>query len=250
AAELALSAQISGLMGAQSAELFRATLESASNQTSGTWAAIVGLVTLLATASGVFGEMQLALNTIWKVEPTDTSLSRIVRARAASLGLVAALGFLLLVSLIASAAISALAATLNAYLPFGEAIASVLNTILSFVLTAVLFAAIYKLLPDRSLAWRDVGLGALVTAALFTVGKSAIGWYLGANREASPGSRSWSRPAPAQSLRSCSLGSAARIHDRAAKYCLIANGVLKEATVATPPVRATTYVIARSAGCS
>ncbi|TIX11507.1 MAG: YihY/virulence factor BrkB family protein, partial [Mesorhizobium sp.] len=77
------------------------------------------------------------------------------------------------------------AATLNAYLPFGEAIASVLNTILSFVLTAVLFAAIYKLLPDRSLAWRDVGLGALVTAALFTVGKSAIGWYLGASTIAS-----------------------------------------------------------------
>ncbi|MGC5839696.1 MAG: YihY/virulence factor BrkB family protein [Mesorhizobium sp.] len=185
AAELALSAQISGLMGSQSAELFRATLESASNQTSGTWAALAGLVTLIATASGVFGEMQLALNTIWKVPPTDTSLSRMVRARAASLGLVGALGFLLLVSLIASAAISALAAMLNAYLPFGETIASVLNTVLSFILTAVLFAAIYKVLPDRSLAWRDVGLGALVTAALFTVGKSAIGWYLGASTIAS-----------------------------------------------------------------
>ncbi|MGO4837521.1 YihY/virulence factor BrkB family protein, partial [Rhizobiaceae sp. 2RAB30] len=185
AAEVALSAQISGVMGTQTAELFRAAIENASNRLTGTFAAIVGTVTLLVTASGVFSEMQFALNKIWKIESKESSLSRIVRVRAASLGLVAALGFLLLVSLVASAAISALADVLNAYLPFGEAIASGINTVFSLLLTAVLFAAIYKILPDRSLAWRDVALGAAVTAALFTVGKSLIGWYLGVSATAS-----------------------------------------------------------------
>jgi membrane protein len=185
AAKVALSAQISGLMGTQSAELFKAALEGAADQSAGTFAAIIGIITLLATASGVFGEMQLALNVIWRVEPKEMSLSRIVRARAASLGLVAALGFLLLVSLGASAAISALADVLNAYLPFGELIASTINTVVSFIMTAALFAAIYKLLPDRSLQWSDVVFGGLVTAAFFTVGKSLIGWYLGASTTAS-----------------------------------------------------------------
>jgi membrane protein len=120
AAQVALSAQISGLMGSQSADLLQAALESASGQSAGTWATVIGVVTLFVTASGVFGEIQLSLNTIWKVEPQGTSLSRLVRARAASLGLVAALGFLLLVSLVASAAISALGSMLNAYLPFAR----------------------------------------------------------------------------------------------------------------------------------
>ena len=149
AAQLALSAQISGLMGQESAGLLQTALESASGRSSGTWATVIGVVTLFVTASGVFGEMQLALNTIWKVEPQGSSLSRLVRARAASLGLVAALGFLLLVSLIASAAISALGNIINAHLPFGAIILGVINAVVSFALIAVLFAAIYKVLPDQ-----------------------------------------------------------------------------------------------------
>ncbi|TIR35397.1 MAG: YihY/virulence factor BrkB family protein, partial [Mesorhizobium sp.] len=144
AAQLALSAQLSGLMGPQSAELLQATLENASHKKAGTLASILGLVTLLVTASGVFGEMQVALNEIWKVKPGKTSISSLVRARAASLGLVAALGFLLLVSLVASAAISALGEIINAYLPFGAIILSAINEIVSFALIALLFAAIYK----------------------------------------------------------------------------------------------------------
>ena len=91
AATIAVTAQLSGLMGAESAELMKSAIQGASGEEAGTWATIVGLVTLFITASGVFGEMQLALNTIWKVPPTATSLSGLVRARAASLGLVAAL---------------------------------------------------------------------------------------------------------------------------------------------------------------
>ncbi|TPL07919.1 YihY/virulence factor BrkB family protein [Mesorhizobium sp. B2-4-14] len=179
AAQLALSAQISGVMGAQTADLLRATIETASHKSSGTLATILGLVTLFVTASGVFGEMQLSLNEIWKVEPKGVSLSRLVRARAASLGLVAALGFMLLVSLAASTAVSALGEFINARLPFGALIISAINTVVSFVLIALLFAAIYKVLPDRTLKWRDVAIGSVVTTLLFTVGKSLIGWYIG-----------------------------------------------------------------------
>ena len=185
AAQLALSAQVSGMMGSQSADLLQAAIESASNKSSGTWATIIGFVTLLVTASGVFGEIQLSLNKIWKVEPSGTSMSRLVRARAASLGLVAALGFLLLVSLIASTAISALGDLINAYLPFGEAFLRVISEVISFGLIALMFGAIYKVLPDRNLEWRDVGVGAVVTAALFTLGKSLIGWYIGTSAVAS-----------------------------------------------------------------
>jgi membrane protein len=185
AAQVALSAQISGLMGSESAGLLQTALNGASGKSSGTLAAIIGVVTLLVTASGVFGEMQQSLNKIWKVEPKGSSLSRIVRARAASLGLVAALGFMLLVSLVASAAISTFGNFITAQLPFGTIVLSVINTLVSFVLIAAMFAAIYKVLPDRTLEWRDVAFGAIITAALFTVGKSLIGWYLGTSAVAS-----------------------------------------------------------------
>ena len=185
AAQVALSAQISGMMGTQSADLLKTALQSASQKPSGTLATLIGLVALLVTASGVFGEMQLSLNKIWKVVPKSVSLSRLVRARAASLGLVAALGFLLLISLVASAAIAALADVINAHLPFGSIILGLINALVSFSLIALLFAAIYKVLPDRALQWRDVIFGAIITAALFTVGKSLIGWYLGSSTIAS-----------------------------------------------------------------
>ena len=86
---------------------------------------------------------------------------------------------MLLVSLVASAAISALGNIINAQLPFGTIVLGMINAIVSFVLISVMFAAIYKVLPDRTLEWRDVGIGAVMTAALFTLGKSLIGWYIG-----------------------------------------------------------------------
>jgi membrane protein len=181
AAQTAISMQLAGLMGQQSADLLRTAIQSAAVKSTGIVASVVGLVTLIATASGVFGQMQAALNAIWKTEPKGGTMSRLVRARIASVGLVAALGFLLMVSLAVSAGISALGDFINAYLPFGQIILSVANTVVSLLLISVLFGAIYKILPDRKMEWRDVMVGAVITAALFTIGKSLIGWYLGSS---------------------------------------------------------------------
>jgi membrane protein len=178
AARGAIASQLTGLMGTAGADLVQTALQSASGKSSGILAAVVGATTLLITASGVFGEMQSALNAIWKAHPEGTTVSRLVRARAASLGLVAALGFLLLVSLVISAILSGLSSYINAVLPFGALILQVLNFVLSFALISVLFAAIYKVLPDARLSWADVLVGAVVTALLFNVGKFLIGLYL------------------------------------------------------------------------
>jgi membrane protein len=185
AAQHAITAQLSGFMGQQTAEVLQTAVASAAGKTSGILATIIGIATLIATASGVFGEMQSALNTIWKVKPKGTTLSRLIRARAASLSLVAALGFLLIVSLVVSAGLTAFGDYLNSILPFGALVLSVLNVAVSLVLVSLLFAAIYKVLPDRHLEWRDVIFGAVVTAVLFTVGKSLIGWYIGSSAIAS-----------------------------------------------------------------
>jgi len=183
-AQNAISGQFSALMGKQAADLLESVIASASAESSGVLATIVGMVTLIATASGVFGEMQAALNTIWKTRSRGTILSRLVRARIASLGLVGALGFLLIVSLAVSAGLTAFANHLDT-LPVGALFLSVLNFAISLLLFAVLFGAIYKVLPDRTLQWKDVVVGALMTSVLFNLGKTVIGWYLGSSAVAS-----------------------------------------------------------------
>ena len=185
AAQAAISGQLTGLMGQQTAEVLQSALVSAAGKSSGIIATIIGVATLIATASGVFGEMQSALNSIWRVKAQSTTVSRLIRARAASLGLVATLGFLLIVSLAVSAALTAFSNYLDTVVPIGGLILPVLNFVVSFVLLAFLFAAIYKVLPDRNLEWRDVITGAVVTSVLFTVGKSLIGWYIGSSAVAS-----------------------------------------------------------------
>jgi membrane protein len=185
AAQGALTAQIGSLMGQQTADVLQSAIASASGKSSGILATIVGVVTVMVTASGVFGEMQSALNAIWKAKPHGGTVSRLLRARAASLGLVGALGFLLLVSLAVSAALTAFGNYLNGVLPFGKIIIEALNVLVSLVLISILFAAIYKVLPDRPIEWREVIVGAVVTAVLFTIGKSLIGWYIGSSAVAS-----------------------------------------------------------------
>ena len=185
AAQNAISGQLTGLMGQQTADVLQAAIASAAGKSSSMLASMVGIATLVLTASGVFGEMQSTLNAIWKTEPRATTVSRLIQARAVSLGLVAALGFLLIVSLAVSAGLTAFGNYLDSIMPIGRFILPALNFVVSFALLAVLFAAIYKILPDRPLEWRDVIFGAVVTAILFTIGKSLIGLYLGSSAIAS-----------------------------------------------------------------
>lgn len=137
AAENAVKGQLSALMGEQTADVVQNAVANASSKSSGILATLIGIATLIATASGVFGELQSALNAIWKVQPSGTTLSRLVRARAASLGLVAALG---MVSLVVSAALTAFGNYLNSLFPFGALVLSILNVAVSLLLISLLFA--------------------------------------------------------------------------------------------------------------
>jgi membrane protein len=185
AAQGAIVEQLSGMMGAQSAEMVQSMIQSAGNRGAGIIATIIGIVALLITASGVFGEMQAALNVIWKAAPKEGTVSRLVRARLASLGLVVTLGFLLMVSLVVSAALKALGTWVNGVMPSFHVILQALGFLISLLIIAVLFGAVYKVLPDKKLTWRDVAVGAISTAILFTIGKFLISLYIGSSAVAS-----------------------------------------------------------------
>jgi membrane protein len=174
AARGALLDEIGSLMGRQGGEAVQTMIASANNQNRNGWAGAIGLITLLVTASGVFSELQAALNAIWRTKPRMGTLSRLVRARLASLGLVMTLGFLLLVSLVVSTALSAIGPWLEGIFPGAQLLIRVVSFIVSLGLIALLFAVIYKVLPDTSLAWRDVIAGAIATAILFDIGRFLI----------------------------------------------------------------------------
>jgi membrane protein len=178
----ALQSQLVGLVGREGAAAIQSVVGDGGLEAqtgNGGPAALFSLILLLVTASAVFAELQAALNAIWKAEPRGLSVSYLLRARLLSIGLVAATGFLLLVSLLAAAALSAIGEWAGNSLPLAGQLLRLANFGVSFLLTALLFAAIYKVLPDRRLRWRDVAMGALCTALLFTIGKTLIGWYIG-----------------------------------------------------------------------
>lgn len=180
----ALTAQLTGMIGDQGAREVRAMVDAAIGEARGGWAAAVGVFTLILTASGVFGALQTALNAVWKTETPDAStvtetVSRLVKGKAAAMGLVAATGFIMIASLAVSAAISSLGTLLAQTLPGGVALVFTLNLAITVSILTLLFAAIYKILPDRKLAWNDVLTGAVATAVLFTMGKAAIALYIG-----------------------------------------------------------------------
>ncbi len=179
AARGALMDRLQAVMGQQSAAFLQSAIGSASNRGSGLVATIIGVVSLIITASGVFGEMQTALNTIWQAKPQGATMTRLVKSRLTSLGLVVALGFLLLVSLVVGAAIAAIGQTLDRLVPFSQFLLHFLNSLISLVMLGLIIAAVYKVLPDCHLRWRDVMVGSLVTALLITIGKLAIGIYIG-----------------------------------------------------------------------
>ena len=180
AARGAIFAQFRSLIGPDGADLLERMIVSASAQRATTLATVIGIGTLILTASGVFTELEDALDEIWGVRYEGGTLSSLVRARLLSLGLVAGLGFLLLVSLVIDAALSGFNDVVNRNWPFGASLLVALNFLITLFLVAVLFAAIYKLLPAKPLAWPYVIFGAGVTALLFQVGKLLIGLYLGA----------------------------------------------------------------------
>ena len=185
AARGALVDQLSGLMGGKSAEALQAMIESASDPKTGMTASLIGILAALITLTGAFGEVQSALNAIWKAKSRRSTLSRLMRARLASLGLVVTSGFLLTVSLVVSAALAALSNYLKAVFPAGEFALQVADIVISGTLLTGMFAAIYKVLPDTPIAWRDVAIGALVTTGLFEGGKYVIALYIGKSNVAS-----------------------------------------------------------------
>jgi membrane protein len=179
AAQGAIVSQLSGLMGRKTAEALQTMIESASRPREGLWATLIGLVVIVIAASGVFGEVQAALNAVWKAKPRTSTVSRLVRARIASLGLVIAFGFVLMVSLAVSAALQALSTWLAGVFPAREVALQVLDFVISIGLMWGMFAAMYKVLPDTPVAWRDVAIGALATTGLFQGGKYLIALYIG-----------------------------------------------------------------------
>lgn len=179
AAQGAIVAQLSGLMGRETAEALQAMIRSASDRMSGTWASVIGVVAILLATTGVFGEVQSSLNAVWKAQSRRPTLSRLVRARLASLGLVIAFGFVLMVSLAVSAALGALLTFLHGLFPALEAGLAVADFMLSIVLISALFAAMYKVLPDTPIAWHDVLVGAVCATLLFAGGKYLIALYIG-----------------------------------------------------------------------
>lgn len=172
----AILGQLTLLIGADGGQAIAQILESANKPTSGVIAAITGVVMLLIGATGVVGELQSALNTIWKVErKKGGGIKRILRTRIVSFAMILGVGFLLMVSLVISAAISTVGAFWQSE---AEVLVEVLHVILSTAIITILFAMMFRFLPDVRLKWRNIWLGAIVTSILFTIGKTLTGIYL------------------------------------------------------------------------
>ena len=184
AAQTQTMAQVEDLLGAEGGEFVEGMIESASQPETGLTATLLGAVTLLFGALGVFGELQNSLNTIWEVKPKPAKdwvdgIKRFVIKRLLSFTMVLGIGFLLLASLVVSAAVSALGEYIGNRWSMADLWLGVINFIVSFLVITLLFAMIFKFLPEIKIAWRDVWLGAAVTSALFSLGKFLIGLYLG-----------------------------------------------------------------------
>lgn len=179
AAQGAVVRQLAGLMGTKTAEALQEMIRSAEASLNGLWATAIGLVSIALAISGVFGEVQSSLNKVWDAPSKRGSLSRLLRARVVSLGLVVALGFVLMVSLATGALLAAMTEYARATLPGLTTVLSILDIVLSAGLTTALFAAMYKVLPDAPVAWHEVLMGAVITTALFEGGKYLIALYIG-----------------------------------------------------------------------
>ena len=170
--------QLRGLLGTDAARAVETVLRNTHLSGSGLLVTGFGLATLLVGASGVFGELQDSLNSIWKVKRRPDGWKWVVRNRLFSFTLVLGTGFLLLVSLIVSAALEAAVASLVIWIHF-PSLLRLVSLMFSFIVICTLFAMMFKIIPDARTRWRDVWLGAAITAVLFSIGKWLIGLYLG-----------------------------------------------------------------------
>jgi len=182
-----LSAQFTSTMGADTAEQIQKIIVEASGTKKTVWATIIGIITIIVGATGVFAQFQKSLNTIWEVkaDPSKSGIWSLVKVRFFSFGLIVSIAFLMIVSLVFSAILSALGNWISGH--FSDSLLIVLqivNFALSLLILAVLFALMYKFLPDAKIKWQHVWIGAFVTALLFDIGKFALGLYFG---KANPG---------------------------------------------------------------
>ncbi len=171
------------LVGPAAGKALAAFLEGSKHTTQGILATVFGFVTLLVSASGVVIELRDALNIIWDVPSPSMSwfgmVTSFIRERLFSFAIVCGIGFLLIISLVVSAWITAIDSLSGAIIPGEDMLLHAVNAVISFAVLTLLFAAIYKVLPDARIEWRDVIFGGAVTSLLFTVGKLALGIYLG-----------------------------------------------------------------------
>jgi membrane protein len=182
-----VAAQFTSTMGSETAKQIQDMIIQASRLRNSLLATIIGIITILVGATGVFAEFQFALNAIWevKLDKTKSGIWNIIRVRLFSFGLIISIAFLLIISLVVSALISAFGTWLTGH--FSDSfllVINLLNTGISISILAVLFAIMFKILPDARIKWRHVWIGSFVTAALFEIGKYALGLYFG---KANPG---------------------------------------------------------------
>jgi len=174
--------EVGGLIGKQGAQAIQSTLSATNPQSTGLMASIIAIGTLILTATGLFIELQNDLNTIWGVEAKPgQGIWGFIKNRLLSFAMVVGIGFLLLVSLVVSAALAAIGKYFAALAPGLNFLWTLVNWVVSFGVITVLFAMIFKVLPDVRIAWRDVWIGAGLTSLLFTAGKTLLGLYLGRN---------------------------------------------------------------------
>jgi len=180
-AQTEVLAQLRGLIGPAGASAIQELMASAHYSEKRGLAAAIGVVTLVIGATSVFGELQNALDRVWQSPRRQNQVGwwRFMRGRVLSIGMVLGVGFLLLVSLVASAVLSAFGGWLGSHFPGLDILLPIINLLIGFAMTVALFALIYKYIPRESIAWSDVWIGATVTALLFTIGKTMIGVYLG-----------------------------------------------------------------------
>ncbi|HLP17176.1 MAG TPA: YihY/virulence factor BrkB family protein [Bacteroidota bacterium] len=173
--------EIESLVGKDSALLIQTAIKKSADTGAGILATVISFVTLIIGSVTVFIELQDSLNIIWKVKakPAEGAIKSFLRTRFISFTLIISIGFLLLVSLVISAGLTALGNFFSAYVPVPVFVLQVLNNLLSLAVISVLFGMIFRILPDVELSWKDVRVGSIVTALLFVVGKYLIGLYIG-----------------------------------------------------------------------